>query len=147
MQRIAAILVLMIFSLGGIGNAIGQERTNTELALEYLQLSKFEQTINASIDAYALQLSEHLPEKDKPQFRKSMQEVMGWNVIKDQLADIVAHLYTREELKAAIAFERSRLGASITAKNEQLAKQFAELLSQKMQQLAPRNPPTPEGSK
>jgi len=139
MKRIAAILVFMTFTLSGIGNAIGQERTSRELALEYLKMSKFEQTVNASIDAYSLQLSEHLPEADKLQFKKSMQEVMGWDAIKDQLADLVVNLYTREELEAAIAFEKSRLGASINAKNGQFAKQFAALLSQNMQRLAQNN--------
>ena len=146
MKRIAAILVFMTFTLSGIGNAIGQERTNRELALEYLKMSKFEQTVNASIDAYSLQLSEHLPEADKLQFKKSMQEVMGWDAIKDQLADLVVNLYTREELEAAIAFEKSRLGASINAKNGQFAKQFAALLSQNMQRFAQNNDSHQPGS-
>jgi hypothetical protein len=68
---------------------------------------------------------------------------MGWDAIKDQLADLVVNLYTREELKAAIAFEKSRLGASITAKNELFAKQFADLLSQNMQRFAKNNSPQP----
>jgi hypothetical protein len=149
MKNIAAILIFITFAVAGIGNAIGKEMTNRELALEYLKLSKFEQTINASIDAYSLQLSEHLPEADKEQFKKSMQDVMGWEAIKDQLAELVVKLYTREELKAAIAFEKSRLGASITAKNELFARQFAELLSQNMQRLSKKDPShfDPENSK
>jgi hypothetical protein len=139
MNKTAAILVLMAFTLGSISNAIGKERTNKELALEYLQLSKFEQTINISIDTYSLPLSEHSPEPDKQQFKKSMQEVMGWDAIKDRLIDLVVKLYTREELKAAIAFEKSRLGASISAKNEQFAKQFADLLSQSLNQFAQKD--------
>jgi hypothetical protein len=139
MKKIAAILMFMAFISSGIGNAIAKERTNKELALEYLQLSKFEQTINASIDAYSLQL----PDADKQQFKKYMREVMGWDAIKDQLSDLVVNLYTREELNAAIAFEKSRLGASITAKNELFAKQFADLLSQNMQRFAKNNSPQP----
>lgn len=139
MKQIAAILIFMAFALHGIVDASGEEISDKALAIEYLQASKLEQAINVSIDTYSLQLSEQLPEADKQQFKKSMQAVMGWDAIKDQLADLVVNLYSRDELKAAIAFENSRLGASIAAKNEQFSKQFAELLSQNMQKFAQMN--------
>lgn len=150
MKRIAAILMFMAFSLNGfgngIGNAIGEERSDKVLAIEYLQVSKFEQGINAAIDTYSLQLYGNMPEAERPQLKKFMQDVMGWDAVKDQLADLVVKLYTREELKAAIAFEKSRLGASIAAKNEQFSRQFAELLSQNMQRFAQKNSLTPSSA-
>jgi hypothetical protein len=139
MRRMAAILMFMAFSLSGIGNAIGEERSDKVLAIEYLQVSKFEQGINAAIDTYSLQLYGNMPEAERPHLKKFMQNTMGWDAIKDQLADLVVKLYTREELNSAIAFEKSRLGASIAAKNEQFSKQFAELLSQNMQRFAQKN--------
>lgn len=140
MRRISAILMFMVFFLNGIGNAVGEERSDKVLAIEYLQVSKFEQGINAATDTYSLQLYGNMPEAERPQLKKFMQDTMGWDAIKDQLADLVVKLYTREELKAAIAFEKSRMGTSIAAKNEQFSRQFAELLSQNMQRFAQKNP-------
>jgi hypothetical protein len=153
MRMIAASLMFMVYSLNSFGNSIGgaagEVISDKALAIQYLQISKFEQAINTAIDTYSLQLSGHLSGTERPQLKQYMQAVFGWDAIKDQLADIVVKLYTREELQAAITFEQSRLGSSITAKNEQFAKQFAALLSQSMQRFAQNDPyhPAPENSK
>jgi hypothetical protein len=143
MRMIAASLMFMAYSLNafgdGIGDAAGEVTSDKALAIQYLQISKFEQAINTAIDTYSLQLSGHISETERPQLKHYMHAVFGWDAIKDQLADLVVKLYTREELQAAITFEQSRLGSSITAKNEQFAKQFAELLSQSMQRFAQGN--------
>jgi hypothetical protein len=139
MRKVAVILLFLVFSTNGIG----EELSDKELAIEYLQVSRLEPGINAMIDAYSLQLYGNMPEADRPPLRKFMQDVMGWDAIKDQLADLVVKLYTREELDAAIAFEKSRLGASISAKNEQFSRQFTELLSQNMQRFSRSNSLSP----
>lgn len=139
MRRIAVIFILLAFS----SNGIGEEISDKALAIEYLQVSRLEPGINAMIDTYSLQLYGNMPEAERQQPKKFMQDVMGWDAIKDQLADLVVKLYTREELNAAIAFEKSRLGASISAKNEQFSKQFTELLSQNMQRFARNNSLSP----
>ena len=143
MRMIAATLLFMVYSLNsfgnGIGDATGEVISDKALAIQYLQLSKFEQSINTAIDTYSFQLSRHQSGTERPQLKQYMQAVFGWDAIKDQLADLVVKLYTREELQATIAFEQSRLGSSITAKNEQFAKQFAALLSQSMQRFAQNN--------
>jgi hypothetical protein len=140
---IAASLMFMAYSLNafgdGIGDAAGEVTSDKALAIQYLQISKFEQATNTAIDTYSLQLSGHISETERPKLKHYMQAVFGWDAIKDQLADLVVKLYTREELQAAIAFEQSRLGSSITAKNEQFSKQFAVLLSQSMQRFAQNN--------
>jgi hypothetical protein len=142
MRRIAVILLFLVFSTNGIG----EELSDKELAIEYLQVSRLEPGVNAMIDAYSLQLYGNMPEAERQQLKKFMQDVMGWDAIKDQLADLVDKLYTREELNAAIAFEKSRLGASISAKNEQFSRQFTELLSQNMQRFARSNSLSPAPS-
>lgn len=143
MKRIAVIFLYTVLSLNGfgngIGNAIGEEGPDKALAIEYLQVSNLEQAIKTANDTYSLQLYGDMPDAERLQLKKSMQEAMGWEAIKDQLADLVVKLYTREELLAAIAFEKSHVGASINAKNEQFSKQFAELLSQNMQRLVQKN--------
>ena len=147
MRIIAATLLFMLYSLNSFGNGIGDATgaviSDKALAIQYLQLSKFEQSINTAIDTYSFQLSGHLsghlPGTERPQLKRYMQAVFGWDAIRDQLADLVVKLYTRDELRATIAFEQSRLGSSITAKNEQFAKQFAARLSQNMQRFAQNN--------
>jgi len=139
MRRIAVIFILLAFS----PNGFAEEISDKALAIEYLQVSRLEPGINAMIDTYSLQLYGNMPEAERPQLKKFMQDVMGWDAIKDQLADLVVKLYTREELNAAIAFEKSRLGTSISAKNEQFSRQFTELLSQNMQRFARSNDLSP----
>lgn len=145
MKRFLAILPIMTFSLIGIVNVYGEPMSDRTLAIEYLQVSQFEQAIDTAIDTYSFGLYGDKTDAERAEMKRFMQSSMGWEAIKDQLADLVVKLYTREELEAAIAFEKSRLGASITAKNEQFAKQFAELLSRNMQRFSQRtNLPQPD---
>ena len=144
MKKVAVILMSLVFSLHCIGNATAEVLPDKALAIEYLQVSKFEQAVDTAIHTYSLRLSGNMPEEERAQFKKFMQDVMGWNAIKDRLAELVVRLYTREELEAAIAFDKSPLGASITAKNELFSRQFAELLSQNMQHFARHNTPQPD---
>ncbi len=139
MARIAAIILLMGFS----AFCAGEELSDKALALEYLHVSKFEQAVDTAIDTYSLRLSGNMPDEEKIKFKKFMQDVMGWNAVKDQVAELVVRLYTREELQAAITFDKSPLGASITSKNELFSKQYAELLSHNMHQFAMQNTPQP----
>jgi len=135
MRKISVMLVLFMLSQNGFC----EEIPDKALAIEYLRVSRLEQALNISIDTYSLQLSKNMPDEEKPQIKKFMQEVMGWDAIKDQLADLVVNLYTKDELNASIEFEKSPLGKSISDKNEQFSKQFAELLSQNMRQFAQKN--------
>lgn len=140
MTRIVVILMLLSVSQ----SSFGEQVSDKELAIEYLQVSRFEQAVDTAVDTYSLRLSGTMPEEERIKYKQFMQDVMGWNAIKERLADLVVRLYTREELHAAIAFHKSPVGISIASKNEQFSKQFAELLSYNMHHFARKNTLQPD---
>jgi hypothetical protein len=106
-------------------------------------VARYEQVINSSLDAYSQQMFKSLPDADRVQIDKMMREVMGWEVTKNQLADLVANVYTTAELKASIAFMKTPLGASATAKSDEFSTQFAALLSQNFLKFVREHPVQP----
>ena len=128
MKAVTTFLLLVILSLG----AHAADRPDRKLAIEYLKVSRFEQIINTSLDTYSQQIFKNIPDADRAQLDKMMREVMDWDATKDQLADLVADIYTKAELKASIAFMKTPLGASATAKSDAFSTKFSTLLSQNL---------------
>jgi hypothetical protein len=139
MKAITAFLFLVILSFG----AHAADRPDRKLAIEYLKVSRIEQIINSSLDTYSQQIFKNTPEADRAQLDKMMREVIGWEATKDQLADIVSDIYTKAELKASIAFMKTPLGASATAKGDAFSAQFAALLSQNLLKFIREHPVQP----
>lgn len=142
MKQIATLLVFFILSFG----AHATDRANKKLAMEYLRLSRVEQIINASLDTYSQQIFKDIAEEDRIQIDKMMQEVIGWEATKDQLAELVVNVYTKAELRAAIAFMKTPLGASYTIKGDAFSAQFANMLSHNLVMFVRDHPiqPNPE---
>lgn len=139
MKTVASFLILLTISF----SALGKEQADKQLAIQYLKLARVEQIINTSLDTYKQQLSKEFPPEDRTKVDEMMRQAMGWDVVKDQLADLVVKVYTKAELKAAIAFMRTPLGASLTAKSDQFSAQFASLLSHNLQKFMREHPVQP----
>lgn len=131
MKNTALMLIFALFSF----NTYAAEKAGNNLAIEYLTISNIKDVINASIQQYETQMFSAAKPEDKAMIHKMMVEAMGWEATKDQLANIVMNLYTKEELEASIAFMKSPAGASATAKNEEFSKQFASVISINMQKV------------
>lgn len=139
MKVLVTFLTLAAFSLG----AFAAEPPDKRLALEFLKVSQFEQVIETSIQAYGHHLPKDFPAESRADFEKVMRGLMGWEVIKDDLANIVIGLYTKEELKAFLAFAKTHHGASYNAKTIRFSNEFSTLLSSKLQKLTANAPTTP----
>ena len=139
MKAIAAFILLIAFSF----NAAGSEQADKKLAIEYLKISRFEQIINATVDTYNQQLFKNLPAADREKAATFMRETVGWEAVKDQLAELVINTYTKPELKAAIAFMKTPLGASYTVKSDEFSTQYATLLSNNFQKFLREHPIQP----
>ena len=139
MKAIAAFFLLIAFSL----SATGSELADQKLAIEYLKISRFEQIIDATIETYNQQLFKNFPAADREKAATFMRETAGWETIKDQLAELVISTYTRSELKAAIAFMKTPLGASYTIKSDAFSTRFATLLSNNFQKFLREHPIRP----
>ncbi|MBI4001059.1 MAG: DUF2059 domain-containing protein [Nitrospira defluvii] len=112
--------------------ASAAENVSKETAIEFLQLSRMEQTIDASIKEYEAQLHQNAAPEIKKQIHQLMVGTMSWAATKDDLAAVVIRLYTKEEIEAAMAFMKTPLGASFTAKSEAFAREYAAIISARM---------------
>jgi hypothetical protein len=128
-------LTVLLLSLAIAGCNAVNNKSNKELALEYLTLSGFKETIDASIDGYEFQLTKDATPEAKAQFRQLLTETLGWETTKEQLVEMIADTYTKDELDASIEFLSSPLGKSATAKNDIFAKKYAALVSDNMKKI------------
>jgi hypothetical protein len=72
-----------------------------------------------------------LPEQ-KAQIERYYNESVGWNVIKDQYAEIVGQTYTASEIKAALVFLKTPIGNSITKKNIEFTQKMTSFMTKNM---------------
>ena len=118
--------------VGAILPALAQAG-DRDRAIEYLKLSRVDEAVAESIKTYEAQLFSNASAEDQANLRRLMEETVGWDAIKDRLADIVMAVYTPEEIDASIAFMKSPLGASATAKSGEFSRQFSSLLATNLQ--------------
>jgi hypothetical protein len=136
MKALAALFFLLAFSM----NAMSGEQVDNRLAIEYLKITRVEKIVDATIDAYDQQLFTSLSPAERAQALALIRETMGWEKIKESLAELVSRTYTKSELKAAIAFMKTPLGASYNLKSEVFSTQFANLLSSNIQKFLREHP-------
>lgn len=129
MKLMTATLCLCVLCSG----ALASDKPDRKLALEYLQAARMEQTMNSSIDAMVSSMYPNANEKEKGEFRAIIEQTVGWEASKEQLLAITTEVYTKQELKAAITFMKSKAGASMTAKNETFSKLYAEQMAANLQ--------------
>lgn len=128
MRRFFVIVAFLGAALPALAQAGDKDR-----AIEYLKLSRVDEAIAETIETYEAQLLPNVPAEDQANLRRLMQETLGWDAIKDRLAEIVMNVYSPQELDASIAFMKSPLGASATAKSGEFSRQFAGLLAANFQ--------------
>jgi hypothetical protein len=130
MKKITFLIISVLLCV----NASATEKVSQNLAIEYLKIGKIEDVINASINQDEFQLLAKATAEEKAKFHNLMISAMGWEAIKDQLADLIMNLYTKEEIDASIAFMKTPEGASAATKQKEFSKQFAAIISKNMQQ-------------
>lgn len=127
-MRILTVAVLGLFA----GTAFAQA-PDRALALEYLQVARYQQILEASAVEYKKQLiSPDAPAQAQAIFTKLMDAAMGWETLREPLIDLVIDTYTKEELVASIAFMKSPAGASATAKSGEFSTRFTTLAAERL---------------
>jgi hypothetical protein len=101
----------------------------SELALEYLKLTKTEESINRTIDIFINQISSQNPQIDKEKLRVIYAKSMGWEAIKDPIVKIVSNAYSEEDLEAIINFCKTKHGAAFTEKSPTISAELSELVA------------------
>ncbi len=140
------IVVVFLISIAFVVNAYAAEPADKKLAIEYLQVSQFEQIIDASIEAYSRQLFGNVPKEDRVFFGKMMRDTMGWEAIKDDLANLVIATYSKGELKAYLAFVKTPLGATFNAKSVRFSDEMTLLVANNLQKFIKEVPLPPSKS-
>lgn len=137
MKKITLLLFCTLFSWA-IHAAETENRPDKALALEYLETAQYKEAVDVSLDVYRQNFkntpgispaaAEHLGQM--------LQKTLGWEATKDQLAEIVAEVFTADELRAAIAYMKTPLGASATAKTKEFTTLYSTFLSQRVEKFA-----------
>ncbi len=137
LKTIAAIAVLG--TLSSISSA--SEDTERALAVKYLQVSRTEEILNSSIQEYETSMvkGDATPEQ-RAKVHELLESTMGWKAVEGQLADLVMQTYTKDELKASIAFMNTPAGASFTAKGGDFSKGFSAILAGNLQRAIKQRP-------
>ena len=130
MKYIAILLSFLIAS-----PLMAADNTERQLALQYLTLTNMEGIINASLNEYDEQLFKNAPPSERTELRTMLENSIGWTATKNQLADLVTNLYTKEELKAYISFIKTPTGKSYNDKNSEFSKRYATFASENLQRL------------
>jgi hypothetical protein len=126
------IAILLSFLL--TTTSVAADDSHRKLAIEYLTLTKMEDILNASIKEYDDdQLFKNAPQEERKEFQTMLENSLGWDATKSQLTDLVVNLYTKEELKAYIAFIKTPVGKSYNDKNPEFSKRYTTLVSANFQ--------------
>lgn len=139
MKNAFMLLGCLVFS----ANLCAQDMPDKALAIEYLQASRFEQVTKSTIDSYSQSLVTGASQEQQDNIRRLLNGVMGWEAQKDQLAEVVMRVYTRQELDAAIAYLRSPLGASMAGKVDEFSKLYAAQMAVNFQKFMREHTPAP----
>lgn len=136
MKTVVTFLLSIVFAV----NAYAAEPADKKLAMEYLKVSQFEQMIDATIEAYSRQLLGNVPKENRVFFEKMMRDTMGWEVIKDDLANLVISTYSKGELKAYLGFAKTPLGAAFNAKSVRFSDEMTVLVANNLQKFINQAP-------
>lgn len=112
MRYLKMVLFVLITLFNFISVAFAEDKT--ALAIEYLEPSKTQESLDASIETYVNQLSSSNPEIDKDQLRAFFNSYMERENIREQPINIMADTFTEDELKAINEFYKSKYGITDT---------------------------------
>lgn len=125
----------LIFLMIGIFNsALADSAPDRALVEKYMKASNSQENNSALIDSYIRQYGANADSEKKEQLRKYFNQAMGWEVMKEQYASIIAETYTANELKSLIAFLSMPLGKSAGEKYHIYSDKVVAVVARNMMQ-------------
>jgi hypothetical protein len=103
-------LKMVLFVLLTLFNSVSVAFAEDKSAIENLEPSKTQESLDASIDTYVNQVSSSNPEIDKDQLRAFFNSYMGREIFREQPINIMADTFSEDELKAINDFYKSKYG-------------------------------------
>ena len=96
--------------------AFETNKPSKQLVMEYLTVSEFQKVA----DSVAANSIAQIPNDTRPEQRaltiKMIKRTLSWDATKDQVAELVANTYTKQELEAYISFAKSPAGVTFSGK-------------------------------
>ncbi len=130
MKKIVALMVMV--SLCGIGPLFAQDDIRP-LAVEYLELSKAKETVDATVDSYVNQIAKDNPKADRAKIQELYNRMMGWDALKEPILELVVKTFSQEELQGINEFYRTPPGQALADKSPKLSGELANLISNNLQ--------------
>ncbi len=103
-----------------------------QLAIEYLKLSRTQETFDSAIEAYVGQIYANNPSLDQAELRRFFESYLGWEVVREATIDLVATTFTLKELQSINRFYSSEVGRAYASKSPQLATGLSALISDRL---------------
>jgi hypothetical protein len=116
--------------------AVADEASKRKLVDQLMASSGFQEGIEGQIDAYMEMIPSGSSESAKKRWRDLANKTMGWDAIKDGLADLISKTYTEAELSAELHYLESPEGKSAKSKVRQFEHDYALLLADKAKSAA-----------
>lgn len=114
--------------------------TKSQLAAEYLELSKAKESFDATIETYVEQIASQDKRVDKEKLREVFNSYMGWNTIKKPLLKIVADSFTVNELLAINRFYGTKEGKALANKSPALSAAVSDIIGENIKKMVPKQP-------
>ena len=118
--------------------ALADNGPNRRLVEQYIRESRAEEISAAQIDGTVQQYSANLPAAAKSKMKQYFSTSVGWAAVNEQYTELIANAFTADELKSAIAYLRTPLGASFTKKYVALSRAMAVVSAANMQRANPQ---------
>ena len=116
-----------------VSTSVLSEADKQKLATEYLELSKAEKTLDSTIQAYVDQIVASNPAANKEQISQKFNSVMGWDVLKQALIEIVMKHFSADELEQINAFYKTKVGQAYAEKSPAIAVDMSNLIGENIQ--------------
>lgn len=120
MKRTLATLILLLAASGALASDPAQDK----LVAEYIEATRAKQVIGAEIAGSIQQYTTNVSPEQKSEMERYFHNAIGWNVIRNDYTALVQRTYSKQELKASLAFMKTPIGTSIGQKILRLPKRL-----------------------
>ena len=107
--------------------------TSTALAEKYLRATQMPEMLQAQVEGYTDQYAKGQDAAYRKRVHDYLEQVMGWNALKDEYIGLVRDTYTEAEINAFLKFMNTPHGRSMTAKNKSFASKLAAVSAKRAQ--------------
>lgn len=121
------IVILSMLLLPMTSFAFETNKPSKQLVEEYLTVSEYQQISDSVANDSIAQIPKDLRPEQRAMATMIVKKTMSWNATKDQVAELVANTYTKQELEAYIEFAKSPAGVTYSEKSIAVTKGLSSI--------------------